>query len=288
MSEPKPGTVEVDAQFLPGCGEPAQPARYRVVREDALTLDVEGVGHYTLMWTPISGQPTAQGFTIEDGVLGDVDDPEALALALGFARSEGLIGSLEDIRALSLCPDDPGVVRVQLRDPAATAVNRRNVVVNSSCGICGPREILEENALGLASVSDNLRLSREQLTPLMTAMRDAQQVFEETGGSHAAALFDTAGLISVAEDLGRHNALDKAIGRVLIERGDSTGYGAVLSSRLSLEMVLKAIRAGIELVLAVSAPTSLAIEVAERFGVTLCGFVRDDRATVYTHPRRIT
>jgi FdhD protein len=229
----------------------------------------------------------AQGYTAEDGVLGELEDPEALSLALGFARSEGLIRTVTDIRALSLCPDNPGVVRIQLRDPAAVAVGRRNVLVNSSCGICGPREILEDNALGLAPVGDGLVLPRSLLPSLMDTMREAQQVFAETGGSHAAALFDGEGLIAVAEDLGRHNALDKAIGRVLMARGETAGCGAVLSSRLSLEMVLKAIRAGIEVVLAVSAPTSLAIRVADRFGVTLCGFVRDDRATVFTHPQRI-
>jgi FdhD protein len=248
---------------------------------------VADVGYYTLMWTPVAALEEAQGFTVEDGVLGDVDDPEALALALGFARSEGLIGSLDDIRALAFCPDDPSVIRVQLRDPARAQPNRRNVVVNSSCGICGPREILQDNALGLASVPRTLELTRDRFPAMMTAMRRAQQVFEETGGSHAAALFDSAGIIAVAEDLGRHNALDKAIGRVLIERGDVAGCGALLSSRLSLEMVLKAVRAGLEILLAVSAPTSLAVQVAETFGVTLCGFVRDDRATVYTHPQRI-
>ena len=287
MSEPTPGTAMVDAVFLPGGGEQPRPTRCPVVTEDALTLDVEGIGFYTLMWTPVSARGVAQGYTAEDGLLGDIDDPEALSLALGFARSEGLIRSVQDIRALSLCPDDPRVVRVQLRDPAAVAVGRRDVVVTSSCGICGPREILQDNALHLAPVGDRLVLPGAGLPALMASMREAQQVFEETGGSHAAALFDDEGPIAVAEDLGRHNALDKAIGRVLMERGETAGCGAVLSSRLSLEMVLKAVRAGIEVMLAVGAPTSLAIQVAERFGVTLCGFVRDDRATVFTHPRRI-
>ena len=283
-----PGTVEVDAVYLPGNGGPAQTTRFPVVSEDALTLDVEGVGFYTLMWTPVAASAEAQGYTVEDGVLGEIDDPEALALALGFALSEGLISTVDDIRALSLCPDDPRVVRVQLRDTGSVQPARRDVVVNSSCGICGPREILDDNALGLQSVPDTLRLPRARLQALMQSMREAQQVFEETGGSHAAAMFDDAGIIAVAEDLGRHNALDKAIGRVLMARGVTAGCGALLSSRLSLEMVLKAVRAGAEVMLAVSAPTSLAIRVADRFGVTLCGFVREDRATVFTHPHRIT
>ena len=119
-------------------------------------------------------------------------------------------------------------------------------------------------------------------------MRAGQKIFEQTGGSHAAAIFNSTGeIVAVAEDLGRHNALDKAIGSVLLERGSVQGCGVVLSSRLSLEMVLKAVRAGLEVMLAVSAPTSLAIDVAQQFGVTLCGFVRAERATVYTHPDRI-
>jgi len=122
----------------------------------------------------------------------------------------------------------------------------------------------------------------------MAQMRQGQQIFEQTGGSHAAAIFDQSGqVLAVAEDLGRHNALDKAIGMVLLHRGSVVGCGVVLSSRLSLEMVLKAVRTGLQMLLAVSAPTSLAIEVADKFGVTLCGFVRGRRATVYTHPQRV-
>jgi FdhD protein len=288
MNDPHRGVVEVDAVFLSAADEPPQDTRCQVIVEDALTLDVEGVGFYTLMWTPASASPAAQAFTLEDGVLGDVEDPEALSLALGFARTEGLIRNLTDIRALSLCPDDPRVVRVQLRNPTSVHIERRNVVINSSCGICGPREILEENALGLEAVATSLYLDDQQLPILLAVMRDGQYVFDETGGSHAAAVFDAAGVLATAEDLGRHNALDKAIGRVLIEGRTLTGCGLLLSSRLSLEMVLKAVRAGIEIVLAVSAPTSLAIQVAERFNVTLCGFVRDGRATVFTHPERLT
>jgi FdhD protein len=282
-----PGVVDVAALYLADSEQQAQHTRCQVVREDALTLDVEGVGFYTLMWTPVA-EPGAQGFTCEDGVLGEVDNPEALALAVGFAQSEGLIRSLADIRSLSLCPDDPRVVKVQLRDPESIVVARKDVVVNSSCGICGPREILEDNALNLANVPDQLAIDRDTLLSLMRQMREGQAIFDLTGGSHAAAIFDREGrLLAVAEDLGRHNALDKVIGMTLLERGDLEGCGVVLSSRLSLEMVLKAVRARLEIMLAVSAPTSLAIEVADRFGITLCGFVREERATVFTHGHRI-
>jgi FdhD protein len=284
----KKGVVDVDALYIANNDSESEASQCRVVEEDALTLDVQDVGHYTLMWTPTVHSTSAQGFTLEDGLLGEEEQPEGLSLAMGFALSEGLIDSLADIKALSVCPDNPKVVRVQLHRPGQVEVARKNVVINSSCGICGPREILEDNALGLHNVADSLRIAHEEFAPLMAQMREGQQIFEQTGGSHAAAVFDESGqVLAVAEDLGRHNALDKAIGMVLLHRGNVAGCGVVLSSRLSLEMVLKAVRTGLQMMVAVSAPTSLAIEVADKFGVTLCGFVRERRATVYTHPQRV-
>ena len=285
---PKRGVVDVDALYLADLDSEPKRAATQVIEEDALTLDVEGVGQYMLMWTPTTTVEHAQGFTLEDGVLGDVDAPEGLALAMGFALSEGLIGNLSDIKSVSVCADNPKVVQVQVHDPESVQASRKNVVINSSCGICGPRDILEDNALGLSAVPENLSVNRADFLSLMTQMGEGQTIFRETGGSHAAAIFDASGtVLAVAEDLGRHNALDKAIGTVLLERGNLYACGVVLSSRLSLEMVLKAVRAELEIMLAVSAPTSLAIEVAEKFGVTLCGFVRGTRATVYTHSQRI-
>ena len=284
----KRGVVNVEALFSRDAQEVSQTSWFQVVEEDVLTLDVQGVGHYTLMWTPTVANTTAQGYTLEDGLLGDEEQPEGLALAMGFALSEGLIKSLADIKSLSVCPDNPKVVQVQLHHPESVQTNRRNVVINSSCGICGPREILEDNALQLPALEDTLRLKREDFVPLMNQMREGQRIFEQTGGSHAAAIFHENGeMLAIAEDLGRHNALDKAIGMVLLQHGSIERCGVVLSSRLSLEMVLKAIRTGLQLMLAVSAPTSLAIQVANKYGVTLCGFVREQRATVYTHPQRI-
>ncbi len=284
----KRAIVNVQALYSSGSDNASLPQECQVVREDALTLDVEGVGRYTLMWTPTGALDIPHGYTFDDGVLGDIEQPEGLALALGFSMSEGIISSLEDLRSVSVCPDNPGVIRIQLHDPGGVQVQRRDVVITSSCGICGPREIIEDNALGLSPVTDSLRLDRTQFVPLMSRMREQQVIFERTGGSHAAAIFDAEGeIITVAEDLGRHNALDKAIGLALLQRGSVAGFGAVLSSRLSLEMVVKAVRTDLEILLAVSAPTSLAVGVAEHFGVTLCGFVRDERATIYSHPQRV-
>ena len=282
------GVVNVEALYSTAAGDDAQALECQLVREDALMLDIEDVGHYTLMWTPTGALDVPHGYTFDDGVLGDIQQPEGLALALGFCLSEGIIDSLQDLKSVAVCPDNPGVIRIQLHQPERVETQRRNVVINSSCGICGPREIIEDNALGLTDVTDSLRLQRAQFVPLMTEMREQQGIFERTGGSHAAAIFDAGGsLVAVAEDLGRHNALDKAIGLALLDRGSVAGCGAVLSSRLSLEMVVKAVRTDLEIVLAVSAPTSLAVDVARQFGVTLCGFVREERATIYSHPHRI-
>jgi FdhD protein len=284
----KRGVVGVAAFYFANHEAGLEPFSTQVVEEDALTVDVEGVGRYMVMWTPTALAEAPHGYTLEDGVLGEVERPEALALAMGFALSEGIILSLADLRSVAVCADNPGVVRVQLHEPAKVRPARKNVVINSSCGICGPREILKENALGLHSVPETVSLRRGDFAGLIEQMRAGQAIFDETGGCHAAAIFDgSARVLAVAEDLGRHNALDKVIGTVLLERGSLAGCGVVLSSRLSLEMVLKAIRAGLEIMVAVSAPTSLAVEVADRFGVTLCGFVRETRATVYTHPQRI-
>jgi len=259
-----------------------------VVEEETLTIDVEGIGAYTLMWTPTEPIQAPCGFTPGDGVLAEGGVPEVLALAAGFAFTEGLFDRLEDLRSLAVCPDNPGVVRLALADPQRAQVRRRNVVVGSSCGICGGRERVEDVVRGIPPVGDRLRLDPVRLDAVMAAMRQRQAVWLATGGTHAAAIFDADGRVLVlAEDLGRHNALDKAIGQCLLAGRPLAGCGTALTSRVTLEMASKAARAGLELVAAVSAASSLAIEVTGRFGITLCGFVRNGRATAFTHGRRL-
>ncbi|MBV6476986.1 MAG: formate dehydrogenase accessory sulfurtransferase FdhD [Rhodocyclaceae bacterium] len=259
-----------------------------VVEEETLTIDVEGIGAYTLMWTPTEPVAAPCGFTPGDGVLAEGGVPEVLALAAGFAFTEGLFDRIGDIRSLAVCPENPGVVRLALADPQRAQVRRRNVVVGSSCGICGGRERVEDVVRGIPPVGDRLRLDPVRLDAIMAAMRQRQAVWLATGGTHAAAIFDADGRVLVlAEDLGRHNALDKAIGQCLLAGRPLAGCGTALTSRVTLEMASKAARAGLELVAAVSAASSLAIEVTERFGVTLCGFVRNGRATAFSHGHRI-
>jgi FdhD protein len=258
-----------------------------VVEEQALRVEVQDVGHYTLMCTP-TGSPHAAGYLPQDGLLGEGGEPGALALAAGFLLTEGLIDAIGDIASLAVCPDSASVVQVRLVDPARARSTRRSGVVASSCGMCANVEDLVELDGGGLRVANTLVLGAAQVHRHMQTMRARQAIFARTGGTHAAALFDAEGtLLALAEDLGRHNALDKVIGHCLLHGVPSAGGCVLLSGRVSLEMVTKAARAGIELVAAVSAPSSMAIDAARRVGITLCGFVRGDRLTAFTHPERL-
>lgn len=263
-----------------------------VVEERALFIDVAGLGLYTLMWTPADAA-TLAGFTPADGVLAEgmaeQAPPQALALCAGFLFTESMIDSMADVTSLALCPDAPDVVKVQLRDLSRVRGKRRAGVVASSCGVCGGVDQVGALQEGLSRVGDSLRMDAGAFGALMQRMHERQGVFRATGGTHAAALFSAdAGLLASAEDLGRHNALDKAIGLCLLRGVPTTACAATLSGRVSLEMIVKAARAGIEIVAAVSAPSSLAITVADQLGITLCGFVRQGRLTAFTHAHRLT
>lgn len=260
----------------------------QVVQEDVLTIAIEDVGSYALMWTPTEANCEAVGYTREDGLLAEGGIPEALALAAGFAFTEGIITTLPDLAAMWICAERPDVVNIRLTHPGNVAVRRRNVVVNSSCGICGGREQLINRVASATPAMGDLRLTVADLAAIRDEMQSEQRAFSQTGGTHGAALFrPDLQVVSVAEDLGRHNALDKVIGYRFLSGLELTGCGVFLSSRASYEMVAKAVRAGFAILAAISAPSSLAIDLAARHGLTLCGFVREDRATVYTHPQRI-
>lgn len=260
----------------------------RVVREETLSIAVEGIASYTLMWSPTRPRADAMGYTAEDGLLGEGELSEAMTLALGFLFTEGVIGGLGDLRSIAFCPDNPALVRVVLRDPEAVTVRRQNVVIGSSCGVCGEGEWFDALIDSLPEVGDGLAVTTDDLHHLMGRMRLRQEVFEATGGTHAAAVFDgTAQIRAFAEDLGRHNALDKVIGQCLLAGIETAALGVLLSSRLSLEMVSKAVRARFQLVAAVSAPTSLAITLAQRKRLTLAAFVRQPNCNVYAFGHRI-
>ncbi len=258
-----------------------------VVEEQALFIDVAEIGLYTLMWTR-TDVVTAAAFLPTDGVLGDAAEPEALALCAGFLFTESIIETMADVAEMALCPDAPNLVRVRLLQPSQVNSHRRGGFIASSCGVCGGVDDTGDIRAGLAPVPNTLRIDAVCFEPLMAALQSRQAVFNRTGGTHAAALFSAAGaLLASAEDLGRHNAMDKVIGQRLLRGLPTVGCGALLSGRVSLELIIKAARAGIELVAAVSAPSSLAIEAADQLGITLCGFVRQGRLTAFSHPQRL-
>jgi FdhD protein len=213
-------------------------------------------------------------------------------LVMGFLFGEGVIADADDLSAFErpadLGPAERGnVLNVSLlthRRPPG----ERLFFSASGCGICGKRS-LASIEVRAAPVTADLTVPRGVLSSLPEGLRDAQPLFARTGGVHASALFTPTGeLVAAREDVGRHNALDKLVGWALAEgRVPLSGYVLVASGRLSYELVQKAIAAGVPLVAAVGAPSSLAVELAERFGVTLVGFLRATGMNVYAHPRRV-
>jgi FdhD protein len=214
-------------------------------------------------------------------------------LAVGFLFTEGLIAP-SDVERIAYCDTQPGedqqynIVSVTLHRPFDFDLLKRNFYATSSCGVCG-KAALDDIEVRCAPVADGPEVPSGVLLSLPGALRKAQKVFARTGGLHAAGLFTPDGrAVSVREDVGRHNAVDKVIGeQVLAGRVPLAGHVLQVSGRLSFEIVQKAAVAGVPIVSAVSAPSSLAVEAGERFGMTLVGFVRDDRLNVYAGPQRV-
>jgi FdhD protein len=214
-------------------------------------------------------------------------------LAVGFLRTEGLIDGTAVVGteigdpATNSQPDDTIVVRLA-RTFDDSAVAERHFIATASCGICGKASI-DEIALRCDPIPDGPVVSRPVVLALPDALRAAQRAFEETGGLHAAALFSPVGeLVAIREDVGRHNALDKLVGSQLLAHALPLHDRIVMvSGRVSFEIVQKAAVAGAPIICAVSAPSDLAVETAERLGVTLVGFLRGDGFNVYSHDGRI-
>jgi FdhD protein len=207
-------------------------------------------------------------------------------LVVGFCYTEGLIRGISDVLLLGQCPDSEDAINVRTVGGGGERP-QRSLIITSSCGMCGV-ENLDAMLGNLGRVDTRLTVPVACLYKVSDAVRASQHLFGLTGGTHAAAAFGADGaILGVQEDVGRHNALDKLIGHVLL-RGHTLGTGGVfLSGRTSLEMVAKAVRAGIPLLVSVGAPTSLAIALAERAGITLCGFLRREEISIYTHTWRI-
>jgi len=219
-------------------------------------------------------------------------------LAVGFLLSEGIIRDRKDVTLVRPCgpPAANGlinVVRVELADDLAFDIDRleRHFYTSSSCGVCGKASLDAVRVQGRFDISSfDLGIAAGVLESLPDSLVAEQAVFEETGGLHASGLFDPSGrIVAVREDVGRHNALDKLIGsRLMRDEIPLSGYGIMVSGRASFELMQKAMMAGCPLVAAVGAPSSLAVEMAQEFGMTLVGFLKRDRFNVYSRGDRVS
>ena len=213
-------------------------------------------------------------------------------LALGFLYGEGVIHSRSDVASVRSCGAEGNVVRIELSPGVALDSTRleRNFYATSSCGVCGKASLQAIDAmLESRPVDSTLRIGAKLLTTLSATAREAQSGFRDTGGLHAASLFDPQGrLVAACEDVGRHNALDKLVGSMLRDGALPLSSSLLLlSGRASFELLQKAAVAGIPVVAAIGAPSSLAIEIAVRTGILLVGFLRGDSFNVYAHGERL-
>ncbi len=219
------------------------------------------------------------------------------ALCLGFLFTEGIINTMDEVTSVKYCEDlgraegMENLMRVELKPSVSISDEqfKRNFYTTSSCGVCGKASIDSIKVSCQPLSEEKIQVSKEVLFGLSESLRSSQDVFKHTGGLHASGLFDTQGtLIAHQEDVGRHNALDKLIGTGLIK--DTLPFSEavlVLSGRISFELVQKALRAGIQIIAAVGAPSSLAVSLAEEFGMTLVGFLKNDRFNVYSGKERV-
>jgi FdhD protein len=232
-----------------------------VALEDPLEIRVDGEPLAVTMRTPGQDEELALGFLYTEGL---IDGPRA-------------VGPTHDLAANTIEVAGP-----LMRDPSA-----RRFYTTSSCGVCG-KGALEEVAVISPRVAEGPVVSRAMLAELPAHLE--QPTFVHTGGLHATGLFDATGeLMFTREDVGRHNAMDKVVGRALLETLIPLAPLILcVSGRLSFELVQKAAVAGASILVGVSAPSSLAISLADDRGITLCGFARESRVNVYTHPQRVT
>jgi FdhD protein len=249
-----------------------------LVVEEPLELRVNGAAITVTMRTPGSDIELAHGFLLTEGVIAHRDDVLTVRYCKGAGADQLNTYNVLDV---TLAP----------HVPAPDVDVTRNFYTTSSCGVCGKASL---EAVQLSSRhapgDDPTTVAAETRSALPQRLRDAQKVFASTGGLHGAALFDADGnTLVVREDIGRHNAVDKVIGWAATERLlPLAGMVLFVSGRSSFEVVQKAAVAGAPLVAAVSAPSSLAVELAEQVGMTLVGFLRGDTMNVYTHPHRVT
>jgi FdhD protein len=242
------------------------------------------------MRTPGYDFELAAGFLMTEGVVRDASDVDRIFHVTQSRRNDAVNAGA----ALATLPYQPerNVVRVELSTTATVSLANleRNFYTTSSCGICGKASLLALQAVCPPRRDNNFSMSAEVLYLLPARLRAAQSVFNQTGGLHGAGLFNAAGeLLSLREDVGRHNAVDKLLGaEFLADRTPLRESLLLLSGRTSFELLQKALMAGIAMVASVGAPSSLAVQVAKNFDITLVGFLRDGRFNIYHGARRVT
>ncbi len=258
-------------------GEPATHRRDTLAGEEPLEIRVGGKSLAVTMRTPGADFDLAAGFLVSEGVVARNEELVAMRYCAG-KDDEGVntFNVLDLSLAPSVAPPDESVARA--------------FFTTSSCGLCGKASIDAVRTRSRFDVHDDpLTVSTALLASLPARLREAQPVFEKTGGLHAAGLFDLEGnLLALREDVGRHNAVDKVIGWALREEKLPLRETILLvSGRASFELVQKAAMAGLPMLCAVSAPSSLAADLADELGITLVGFLRDPSMVVYTRPERV-
>lgn len=214
------------------------------------------------------------------------------SLAAGLLLTEGLVSGAGDLLSLDQSPGQPNLVVAVLRPGLAVNLDglTRHLTTGSACGVCGKTSLAAVRSRSAVPVGTGFRVTAAALAGLPAALRQRQSLFEGTGGLQAAALFASSGQIQdVREDVGRHNAVDKLVGAALLAvRFPLQGHGLLVSGRASFEILQKARMAGCPFVIAVGAPSSLAIQLAWDAGMTLAGFLRDGRFNLYAGPDRVT
>ncbi len=218
-------------------------------------------------------------------------------LATGFLITEGIIDTFEQVESIKYCEDvgrqedKENVVRLELKPDVNFDVKKlqRNFYTTSSCGVCGKSSI-EAVHVACRPIKDNIQVDKNVIYGLPDKLREAQQIFEHTGGLHAVGLFDLNGkLLLTREDVGRHNAMDKIVGASLFKKEIPLSNNIIMvSGRASFELVQKALRAGAPMMVAVGAPSSLAISLAKDLGMTLLGFVKRGSFNIYTGAQRLS
>lgn len=249
-----------------------------LVAEEPLEIRLNGKPLAITMRTPGDDFALAAGFLVSEGVLGAADDVQSIAYCAGATADGVNTYNVVDVKLA------PGV-------PVPDITLERNVYTTSSCGLCGKASLDAVRTTARFPIADTppVRLTPGLLAGLPDRLRAAQQVFDRTGGLHAAALFSEEGeLLDVREDVGRHNAVDKLVGRALTDGRLPLSRAVLLvSGRASFELAQKAVMAGIPVLAAVSAPSSLAVDLAAETGLTLVGFLRGPNMNVYAGDERI-